>query len=292
MDTAAYLTNQGWRGRGHALHHSGRGITKPIYISQKANVLGVGKKQHDPHADQWWARAFDDTLKGLNTATNKATGKMERISVDSSAHALQIAGIGGAKCVGQGGLYSNFVRGESLSGTLKPEEKDHPEVLPLSENQRRQKRGSDDMNLIADVAKNFQRSKRERWQQKRDVTECSQLVGFDAVQQDPADVRIEHFCDKTRKRPKDPETNKQRRQRKREKKIQRALKASKSCELPDQRWPTARNDIPSSDGPEKRSTEKPHTVKDAEPVTARPCDVSPDRNRNSKREKPRRAVDA
>ncbi|KAL2051449.1 hypothetical protein ABVK25_008316 [Lepraria finkii] len=63
MDTAAYLTSQGWAGHGHALHHSGRGITKPLTVTQKNNVLGIGKKKYDAHADQWWARAFDETLK-------------------------------------------------------------------------------------------------------------------------------------------------------------------------------------------------------------------------------------
>ncbi|KAK3168441.1 hypothetical protein OEA41_004889 [Lepraria neglecta] len=122
MDTAAYLTSQGWAGHGHALHHSGRGITKPLAVTQKNNVLGIGKKRHDAHADQWWARAFDETLKGINTTTNEGTGRIEGVVLGNGARALEMAGRGGGKWVGGKGLYGHFVRGESLSGTLTPEE--------------------------------------------------------------------------------------------------------------------------------------------------------------------------
>ena len=122
MDTAAYLTSQGWAGHGHALHHSGRGITKPLAVTQKNNVLGIGKKKHDAHADQWWARAFDETLKGINTTTNEGTGRIEGVVLGNGATALEMAGRGGGKWVGGKGLYGHFIRGESLSGTLKPEE--------------------------------------------------------------------------------------------------------------------------------------------------------------------------
>ena len=120
MDTAAYLTGQGWRGNGHALHHSGRGITKPIAISKKTDVLGIGKKKHDAHADQWWARAFDETLKDLNTKEDGITGKTQGVSIGTGAQALQMVRKGGSKWVGQSALYANFVRGETLGGTLMP----------------------------------------------------------------------------------------------------------------------------------------------------------------------------
>lgn len=171
MDAAAYLANQGWQGNGHALHHSGRGITKPVHIPQKANVLGLGKKQHDTHADQWWARAFDDTLKGLNTSKNEATGKTERVSLGSSAQALRIARTGGTKRTGQGNLYSNFVKGESLNGTLMPEEKDHPVTQPQSEGPRKQKRGGNDVDLSAVVPKDVKRRKKKRPERERATTE-------------------------------------------------------------------------------------------------------------------------
>ncbi len=125
MNASAYLAAQGWRGEGHALHHSGRGITKPILVAQKQNVLGLGKKKHDAHADQCWARAFDDTLKGLNTTENKE-GRTEGVSLGKSAEALQVM----EKGPGKGALYSNFVRGQSLVGTWKAEDRIRRDSAP------------------------------------------------------------------------------------------------------------------------------------------------------------------
>lgn len=125
MDTSAYLHSQGWHGPGHALHHSGRGITKPIIIPQKTNVLGVGKKKHDAHADQWWARAFDDTLKGINATKDGVTGRVESVDLGKGrgVEALRMVGKKAhERWVGGGGLYGCFVRGERLGGTLTPGE--------------------------------------------------------------------------------------------------------------------------------------------------------------------------
>lgn len=231
MDVAAYLTNQGWRGKGHALHHSGRGITKPVHISQKANVLGIGKKQHDAHADQWWARAFDDTLKGLNATRNEVTGDTERISMDSGAQALQMVGIRGAKGFGQGGLYSNFVRGESLSGTLTPEGRNHRETQSQSEDQTKRERGSNDVDLAAAAAKDVKKSKRKRRQQE-DIAKHSKMVRVGSAQQAPQDHGLEEEYQKPQERPKDIETKGQRRQEKRERKARKALEAGGCHKLP------------------------------------------------------------
>lgn len=114
MDTTAYLTRQGWRGAGHSLQPGGRGIKKPLLVSKKPNVLGLGKKQHDSHADQWWARAFDSSLKSLAVNTDRATV--------GGGGALEKAQKGGGMWVGTAGLYGNFVRGEGLSGTLALED--------------------------------------------------------------------------------------------------------------------------------------------------------------------------
>ena len=121
MDTAAYLASQGWAGHGHALHHSGRGIIKPIAVSQKNNVLGVGKKKHDAHADQWWARAFDETLKGINATKDGATGTTEGLVVTGAAMQAGSKMRWGVHSVGNG-LYSCFVKGEGLGGTLEEQD--------------------------------------------------------------------------------------------------------------------------------------------------------------------------
>ncbi|MCJ1297276.1 hypothetical protein MMC08_000062 [Hypocenomyce scalaris] len=121
MDTTAYLTRQGWLGAGHSLHPGGRGIKKPLLVSKKPNVLGLGKRQHNSHAEQWWARAFDSSLKNLAVDQDRATG-VHHVTVGGSG-ALEMVQNGGGKWVGKAGLYGHFVRGEGLSGTLTPEDR-------------------------------------------------------------------------------------------------------------------------------------------------------------------------
>jgi len=117
MDTAAYLTNQGWLGLGHSLHPAGRGLKRPLLVSQKSNALGIGKKKHDAHADQWWARAFDSSLKGLEVGKNETTGATNSVK-SGSWGTLDMIKAGGGKWAGKGGLYAGFVQGEGLSGTI------------------------------------------------------------------------------------------------------------------------------------------------------------------------------
>ena len=120
MDTAAYLTRQGWLGSGHSLHPTGRGIKKPLLISQKRNVLGIGQKRHDAHADQWWARAFDSSLKNLDVGADGTNDIGDSLRPGVSG-ILEMIHAGGQKWASNGGLYAGFVRGEGLRGTIQPE---------------------------------------------------------------------------------------------------------------------------------------------------------------------------
>ncbi|MCJ1479196.1 hypothetical protein MMC13_007880 [Lambiella insularis] len=117
MDTKAYLSRHGWLGNGHSLHLTGRGIKKPLLVSQKSNVWGIGKKKHDVHADQWWARAFDSSLKGLDISKNETTGATDSVK-SGLCGTLDTVRVAGEKWVGKGGLYAGFVQGEGLSGTI------------------------------------------------------------------------------------------------------------------------------------------------------------------------------
>ena len=117
MDAAAYLTNQGWRGSGHTLQPNGKGISKPLLVSRKTNVLGVGKKAHDAHADQWWSRAFDETLRSLNGQTTTT-----RSNTTSGAADAKSQGIVPTRWTTNGGLHGSFVKGESLKGTMGAEQ--------------------------------------------------------------------------------------------------------------------------------------------------------------------------
>lgn len=129
MDTAAYLTRQGWRGVGHPLHPSGHGIKKPLLVSKKSNAFGIGKKQHDAHADQWWARAFDASLKDLNVSKDDASRKVENVVFGVGAKQLEVVGRMGWKWAANGGLYGAFVRGQGLEGTITPENADRDERI-------------------------------------------------------------------------------------------------------------------------------------------------------------------
>lgn len=68
MNAEAYLRKQGWQGSGHSLDTSGRGIKKPLLIAHKNDQLGLGKKKAAHTTDdQWWMRAFDQSLQAIGT---------------------------------------------------------------------------------------------------------------------------------------------------------------------------------------------------------------------------------
>ncbi|KAI9870957.1 MAG: hypothetical protein M1830_003587 [Pleopsidium flavum] len=138
MDTSAYLHRHGWRGSGHSLHPTGRGISRPLLVSHKQNVLGVGKKKHDAYADQWWARAFDSSLKGLDVNRDKEAPGVE-VKIGTNGGALDMVRRGGGKWVGREGLYGFFVKGEGLNGTMTPEEG----VVDAVEGQKRKREGEE-----------------------------------------------------------------------------------------------------------------------------------------------------
>jgi nucleolar protein TMA23 len=100
MDTTAYLKRQGWKGDGHSLDHGGRGIRKPLLVSKKIDVLGVGLNKHAAVSDQWWMRAFDEGLKSLGSGNDTALANVQK-------HGIHL-----------GSLYSRFVKGEGVAGTI------------------------------------------------------------------------------------------------------------------------------------------------------------------------------
>lgn len=66
MDAAGHLKRFGWRGVGHSLDLNDRGLVKPLLVSNKSDNRGVGQKK-TLVSDQWWMRAFDDSLKELGS---------------------------------------------------------------------------------------------------------------------------------------------------------------------------------------------------------------------------------
>jgi len=149
MDAIAYLTRQGWLGTGHSLHPTGRGIKKPLLVSQKSNVLGIGKKKHDAHADQWWARTFDAGLKNLDVGRSPSTGATGSVKAGARGQ-LDMLKAGGHKWAGNRGLYAGFVRGEGLSGTI------------TLHSMRNEQKGGDGNDGMEGACSGLERKKRER----------------------------------------------------------------------------------------------------------------------------------
>ena len=100
MDARAYLTGLGWRGEGNSLDKEDRGIKKPLLISHKRDLLGLGKKKAAQNvSDQWWLRAFDESLKTIGTGkevcdipfflwnafSNLSNGRARSVKLASSA---------------------------------------------------------------------------------------------------------------------------------------------------------------------------------------------------------------
>lgn len=100
MDASQYLKNHGWQGSGHSLDGNGRGLKKPLLVSKKVDVLGVGLNKHAAVSDQWWLRAYDQGLATLGTGKESALAQAQKHGVN------------------RGGLYGRFVKGEGMPGSL------------------------------------------------------------------------------------------------------------------------------------------------------------------------------
>lgn len=101
MNASEYLKKHGWQGSGHSLDGpQGRGLKKPLLVSKKVDVLGVGLNKHAAVSDQWWLRAYDQGLQTLGTGKESALAQAQKHGVN------------------RGGLYGRFVKGEGVPGTL------------------------------------------------------------------------------------------------------------------------------------------------------------------------------
>jgi len=106
MDAAKHLKGLGWRGEGHSLDTTNRGLRKPLLISNRHANQGLGSKsQKEKQADQWWLNAFDNALKDIGTGKSSSLEQVAKHGVK------------------RGGLYGFFVRGEALHGTIQETEK-------------------------------------------------------------------------------------------------------------------------------------------------------------------------
>ncbi|KAF2207231.1 hypothetical protein CERZMDRAFT_22951, partial [Cercospora zeae-maydis SCOH1-5] len=103
MNAEKLLKAYGWSGSGSLDSHNGaesRGLSKPLLVSKKVDVLGVGLNKHAAVSDQWWMRAYDAGLKDLGTGKQSTLSQVRE------------------KGMFAGGLYGRFVKGESEGGTI------------------------------------------------------------------------------------------------------------------------------------------------------------------------------
>ncbi|KAK7962704.1 uncharacterized protein PG986_003529 [Apiospora aurea] len=116
LDAHALLTSQGWRGKGHSLHptNDSTGLKHHILIKRDGNNgAGLGLKK-DHKVEAWWMNAFDQALKGIDTTS----GTMKRTAGGGNLDLDKIVSKGIYKYSGGNGLYSSFVKGGLLAGTV------------------------------------------------------------------------------------------------------------------------------------------------------------------------------
>ncbi|KAH8682454.1 hypothetical protein BX600DRAFT_506049 [Xylariales sp. PMI_506] len=116
MDAHALLTAQGWRGHGHSLHPTSddTGLKHHILIKREGNDgRGLGAKK-DHKQEAWWMNAFDQALKGIDTSS----GGMKQTVAGGTLALSKITARGSAKYTGSRGLYSCFVSGGLLKGSV------------------------------------------------------------------------------------------------------------------------------------------------------------------------------
>ena len=117
MNTSAYLAYHGWKGEGHALQPSGRGLKKPLLTSQKQNVFGLGKTRGSALTNQWWLNSFNKSLKEFDLQDKKAI--TESLATQAEAKSREDATEGVLnKYFDKAGFYARFVTGVGLKGTL------------------------------------------------------------------------------------------------------------------------------------------------------------------------------
>lgn len=127
MDAHAYLVSLGWAGTGHSLDsqpykqkghrglaydpakvgNNGNGLVKPLLVSQRRGRLGVGKKAHEPQAgNQWWLKGFETALGNIGKSeSERSSGTATPVANDYAAGK-------------HSGLYSFFVKGQQMQGTI------------------------------------------------------------------------------------------------------------------------------------------------------------------------------
>ncbi|KAJ9151810.1 hypothetical protein NKR23_g2733 [Pleurostoma richardsiae] len=212
MNAHALLTAQGWRGKGHSLHASDDsiGLARPILVSRKNDTRGIGKKSHAT-SDQWWLNAFDEQLKSMEVSATKGV-----VVTAAAATKLESIAAGTGK---YRGLYSRFVRGGLLDGTLTPStESESTDTTPGP---------SEDATPSAETeaenrkeTKEERRARKEARRRRKTEKEARKVAG----EADTPSVKSDDSATKTKKDRKSAETKEERRARKEVKRNRREEK--------------------------------------------------------------------
>ncbi|CAD6501392.1 BgTH12-01644 [Blumeria graminis f. sp. triticale] len=164
MNAHALLTSQGWRGTGNSLHPTSNaiGLTKPILVAHKTDTLGIGNKHRT--SDLWWMNAFDKTLKGLDTSVE---GLVVQTITDGGLDAAKKSN--GKWVLESSDLYANFVKGESLEGSIEAAQ------IKSSRKGEKRKRKDAELESKADrrARKAARRLKREQTKMRKDKKKFS-----------------------------------------------------------------------------------------------------------------------
>ena len=143
MNAESHLRALGWLGPGHPLHpqsynsrHNQKGsrrgldydpntknaaqgingLIRPILASKKDDTLGLGRRKHEPvGGSEWWVKGFEKALGNVGSGSERSSGVVTPVG----------GGVGGEVVDGGGkfgALYSFFVSGGEMAGTVEEEE--------------------------------------------------------------------------------------------------------------------------------------------------------------------------
>ncbi|KAK6338811.1 hypothetical protein TWF696_009620 [Orbilia brochopaga] len=196
MNAQSYLQSFGWTpgsSLGNPLSHlstsstssssySNTRLTKRILTSTKNNTLGVGRKASNlNHADLWWEKAFDVSLKQLDvTKDTSAISRAEKEKVDNMNLFAELGGGRGFGGTAVGGtseaskrvdanasLYRYFVRGAGLEGTITT--LTTSQTLDLVENHRSSKKRKRDSLDPATDSTTLSKAERKAMKSERKI---------------------------------------------------------------------------------------------------------------------------
>ena len=99
-------------------HQGINGLIRPILASKKDDTLGLGRRKHEPAGgSEWWVKGFEKALGDVGkSGSERSSGVSTPDTVKGGA------GVGGEGKFGA--LYSFFVSGGEMAGTVEGREED------------------------------------------------------------------------------------------------------------------------------------------------------------------------